>query len=198
MEGHISGIVDVPNACATLWLPTEIFEFDINPNANGPTKFLDGSIDLPIAPGDRATVQVELGKAVGMEPGVRFALREGGRTIGGLGQSVHLCLHLGTGVIVYGQLPVAKQLLLPNLPKWGFACGAVGCIRNGLAGSRPRLATPFIAPLVQLSLLVPLASPPAFRRHKPPLIQLRFFIGGVGAKWLVARNVPGTAGENGR
>ena len=49
VQGHISGVVDIPNACATLWLPTEIFEFDINPNANGPTKFLDGSIDLPIA-----------------------------------------------------------------------------------------------------------------------------------------------------
>ena len=50
VQGHISGVVDIPNACATLWLPTEIFEFDINPNANGPTRFLDGSIDLPIAP----------------------------------------------------------------------------------------------------------------------------------------------------
>lgn len=50
VQGHISGVVDIPNACATLWLPTEIFEFDINPNAYGPTKFLDGSIDLPIAP----------------------------------------------------------------------------------------------------------------------------------------------------
>lgn len=50
VQGHISGVVDIPNACATLWLPTEIFEFDINPNANGPTKFLDGNIDLPIAP----------------------------------------------------------------------------------------------------------------------------------------------------
>ncbi len=50
VQGHISGVVDIPNACATLWLPTEIFEFDINPNANGPTMFLDGSIDLPIAP----------------------------------------------------------------------------------------------------------------------------------------------------
>ena len=29
-QGHISGVVDVPNACATLWLPTEIFDFDIN------------------------------------------------------------------------------------------------------------------------------------------------------------------------
>lgn len=49
VQGHISGVVDIPNACATLWLPTEIFDFDINPSASGPTKFLDGSIDLPIA-----------------------------------------------------------------------------------------------------------------------------------------------------
>ncbi len=50
VQGHISGVVDVPNACATLWLPTEIFEFDINPTAAGPTKFLDGSIQMPISP----------------------------------------------------------------------------------------------------------------------------------------------------
>ncbi|MBD1551316.1 formamidase [Pseudomonas typographi] len=50
VQGHISGVVDIPNACATLWLPTDIFAFDINPSANGPTRHLDGSIDLPIAP----------------------------------------------------------------------------------------------------------------------------------------------------
>jgi formamidase len=49
VQGHISGVVDIPNACATLWLPTDIFEFDINPSASGPTKYLDGSIDMPIA-----------------------------------------------------------------------------------------------------------------------------------------------------
>src|ERR1700712_3711635 len=43
VQGHISGVVDVPNACATLWLPTQIFDFDINPNANGPTKVIDGT-----------------------------------------------------------------------------------------------------------------------------------------------------------
>jgi len=26
VQGHISGVVDIPNACATLWLPTQIFE----------------------------------------------------------------------------------------------------------------------------------------------------------------------------
>jgi formamidase len=50
VQGHISGVVDVPNACATLWLPTEIFDFDINPSAAGPVKFIDGSIQMPISP----------------------------------------------------------------------------------------------------------------------------------------------------
>jgi formamidase len=48
VEGHISGIVDIPNACATLWLPTEIFDFDIKLNANGPTKYLSGDVDLAV------------------------------------------------------------------------------------------------------------------------------------------------------
>lgn len=49
VQGHISGVVDIPNACATLWLPTDIFEFDVKPNASGPTKYLDGSVDVPLA-----------------------------------------------------------------------------------------------------------------------------------------------------
>ena len=49
VQGHISGVVDIPNACATLWLPTEIFDFDINPCADGPTKFITGAVDMPIA-----------------------------------------------------------------------------------------------------------------------------------------------------
>ena len=50
VQGHISGVVDVPNACATLWLPTQIFDFDINPSAAGPVKHLDGLIDMPLSP----------------------------------------------------------------------------------------------------------------------------------------------------
>lgn len=50
VQGHVSGIVDYPNACATLWLPTDIFEWDLMPNADGPKKYLDGSIDVPVAP----------------------------------------------------------------------------------------------------------------------------------------------------
>ena len=49
VQGHLSGVVDIPNSCATLWLPTEIFDFDIRPNANGPQKFIDGAVDMPIA-----------------------------------------------------------------------------------------------------------------------------------------------------
>ena len=50
VQGHISGVVDVPNSCATLWLPTGIFDFDINPNASGPVKHIDGKISMPLSP----------------------------------------------------------------------------------------------------------------------------------------------------
>lgn len=50
VQGHISGVVDVPNSCATLWLPTGIFDFDINPNASGPIKYIDGKISMPLSP----------------------------------------------------------------------------------------------------------------------------------------------------
>ena len=49
-QGHISGVVDIPNACATLWLPTEIFDFDIMPGSDGPTKFITGDVKVPLAP----------------------------------------------------------------------------------------------------------------------------------------------------
>ena len=49
VQGHISGVVDVPNSCATLWLPTQIFEFDIHPNASGPSQFIKDSRGMPIA-----------------------------------------------------------------------------------------------------------------------------------------------------
>ncbi|HEX4084676.1 MAG TPA: formamidase [Chthoniobacteraceae bacterium] len=47
VEGRISGIVDIPNACATLYLPTEIFSFDIRPNADGPEVKVGGK-DLAV------------------------------------------------------------------------------------------------------------------------------------------------------
>lgn len=36
-EGRISGIVDIPNACCTIYLPTEIFERDVMPGGAGMT-----------------------------------------------------------------------------------------------------------------------------------------------------------------
>ncbi|MGW7257479.1 formamidase [Streptomyces sp. NPDC054834] len=36
IEGRISGIVDIPNACCSLYLPTGIFDFDVRPTAAGP------------------------------------------------------------------------------------------------------------------------------------------------------------------
>ena len=36
IEGRISGIVDIPNACCSLYLPTAIFDFDVRPSAAGP------------------------------------------------------------------------------------------------------------------------------------------------------------------
>ena len=38
IEGRISGIVDIPNACCTLYVPTAIFDFDVRPNGAGPTR----------------------------------------------------------------------------------------------------------------------------------------------------------------
>jgi elongation factor Tu len=35
-----------------------------------------------LTPGDHGKVSLELQKAVGMEPGMRFAMREGGKTVG--------------------------------------------------------------------------------------------------------------------
>jgi formamidase len=38
IEGRLSGVVDTPNACSTLYLPTAIFDFDIRPTAEGPRR----------------------------------------------------------------------------------------------------------------------------------------------------------------
>ncbi|SNY39153.1 formamidase [Paractinoplanes atraurantiacus] len=42
IEGRLSGVVDIPNACATVYLPTAIFDFDIRPSANGPARINPG------------------------------------------------------------------------------------------------------------------------------------------------------------
>jgi elongation factor Tu len=48
---------------------------------------ITGSVELPegvemVMPGDRTTMTVELGTAVALEMGSRFAIREGGLTVG--------------------------------------------------------------------------------------------------------------------
>lgn len=40
IEGHIAGIVDVPNSCTTIGLPIDIFDFDISPEAEAVKKDL--------------------------------------------------------------------------------------------------------------------------------------------------------------
>lgn len=50
IQGHIAGIVDIPNACTTLGLPMDIFDFDISPS--GPAKALDMGI-CAFASGDK-------------------------------------------------------------------------------------------------------------------------------------------------
>lgn len=48
IEGRFSGVVDVPNSCATVYLPTEIFDVDVRPSANGPTQ-VDPGPGVPTA-----------------------------------------------------------------------------------------------------------------------------------------------------
>ena len=43
VEGRVSGIVDIPNACCTVAVPTEIFDFDIRPSKAGPSVQVSGA-----------------------------------------------------------------------------------------------------------------------------------------------------------
>ncbi|GAA2373011.1 formamidase [Dactylosporangium salmoneum] len=42
IEGRLSGVVDIPNSCATVYIPTEIFDFDVRPSARGPARINPG------------------------------------------------------------------------------------------------------------------------------------------------------------
>ncbi|OBK31067.1 formamidase [Mycobacterium asiaticum] len=48
IEGRFSGVVDIPNSCATVYLPTAIFDFPITPSARGPVQ-IDPGIGAPHA-----------------------------------------------------------------------------------------------------------------------------------------------------
>ena len=48
IEGRLSGVVDIPNSCATVYIPTAIFDFDVRPSADGPAR-VDPGMGVPKA-----------------------------------------------------------------------------------------------------------------------------------------------------
>ena len=48
IEGRLSGVVDIPNSCSTVYLPTAIFDFDVRPSAAGPHQ-IDPGMGVPKA-----------------------------------------------------------------------------------------------------------------------------------------------------
>jgi formamidase len=48
VEGRVSGIVDIPNACCTVAIPTGIFDFDIRPNSSGPKPSIPSGVDISV------------------------------------------------------------------------------------------------------------------------------------------------------
>lgn len=46
IEGRLSGVVDIPNVCATVYIPTAIFDFPVAPSAAGPVT-IDPGIGAP-------------------------------------------------------------------------------------------------------------------------------------------------------
>ena len=48
IEGRLSGVVDIPNACATVYIPTAIFDFDVEPRGGGPT-LIDPVMGAPLS-----------------------------------------------------------------------------------------------------------------------------------------------------
>jgi Acetamidase/Formamidase family len=48
IEGRLSGVVDIPNSCSTVYIPTEIFDIDVRPSANGPAQ-IDPGMGVPMA-----------------------------------------------------------------------------------------------------------------------------------------------------
>jgi formamidase len=48
IEGRLSGVVDIPNSCSTVYVPTAIFDFEVAPSAAGPTR-IDPGMGVPKA-----------------------------------------------------------------------------------------------------------------------------------------------------
>ncbi|MFM9429913.1 formamidase [Arthrobacter sp. MP_2.3] len=48
IEGRLSGVVDIPNSCSTVYIPTAVFDFDVRPSASGPHQ-IDPGMGVPRA-----------------------------------------------------------------------------------------------------------------------------------------------------
>lgn len=46
IEGRLSGVVDIPNSCSTVYIPTAIFDFDVKPSSKGPHQ-IDPGMGVP-------------------------------------------------------------------------------------------------------------------------------------------------------
>ena len=50
IEGRLSGVVDIPNSCSTVYIPTAIFDFPVAPSAGGPHQ-IDPGMGVPMSAG---------------------------------------------------------------------------------------------------------------------------------------------------
>ncbi len=50
IEGRLSGVVDIPNSCSTVYIPTAIFDFPVAPSADGPHQ-VDPGMGVPMSAG---------------------------------------------------------------------------------------------------------------------------------------------------
>jgi formamidase len=48
IEGRLSGVVDIPNSCSTVYIPTAIFDGPVAPSADGPFQ-IDPGMGVPVA-----------------------------------------------------------------------------------------------------------------------------------------------------
>jgi formamidase len=47
VEGRLSGVVDIPNACSTIYIPRAIFDFDVRPSTSGKPHQVKQGIKVP-------------------------------------------------------------------------------------------------------------------------------------------------------
>jgi len=50
IEGRLSGVVDIPNSCSTVYIPTAIFDFPVAPSSAGPHQ-VDPGMGVPMSAG---------------------------------------------------------------------------------------------------------------------------------------------------